>query len=438
MVNPVVIMWGSLFIGDEYDVPLQVADEFSNTVLKSIAQHPHFQPQSVPLKTINTVTKEDDAVSRFAKNGDGWFESKYGTDANTIIRMCRKMRRHDKAFREEYDGIIKDIRRVKAMEVDLTIKSLSWADGMENVIRNIGLDDRSLKALRKFGESRGISLQKACHQYLKAVTVLQHLNDKLDWDTDDQQNWVDANDMKKEAQKMWKNTLHQIDGLKKTDVAALNFASDLLQNEGALGSREIVRRGYGTLHKSMTAGKMSSLLKMYGEEVDVYRGSERNTFVKQSTDGFIIKDMWAYTAGFVDADGSIFISERGDPRVTIVASGDNGLTHCEELQKMIGCGRLVSDQKLAKNTIKPVHRLIFSSKNDIREILKGVLPHLKLKSLQAKAVLNYLEEKDSMRKTELYQLVTYNNWKEHKNKVASLLDKWGLNADTIGGYAEGL
>ena len=438
MVNPVVIMWGSLFIGDEYDVPLQVADDFSNTVLKSIAQHPHFQPQSVPLKSLNTVIKEDNTVSRFAKNGDGWFESKYGTDANTIIRMCRKMRRHDKAFREEYDGIIKDIRRVKAMEVDLTIKSLSWADGMEDVIRNIGLDDRSLKALRKFGESRGISLQKACQQYLKAVTVLQHLNDKLDWDTDDQQNWVDANDMKKEAQKMWKNTLHQIDGLKKTDMAALYFASDLLQKEGALGSREIVRRGYGTLNKSMTAGKMSSLLKMYGEEVDVYKGSERHTFVKQGTDGFIIKDMWAYTAGFVDADGSIFISERGDPRVTIVASGDNGLTHCEELQKMIGCGRLVSDQKLAKNTIKPVHRLIFSSKNDIREILKGVLPHLKLKSLQAKAVLNYIEEKDSMRKNELYQLVTYNNWKEHKNKAASLLDKWGLDADTIGGYAEGL
>ena len=142
------------------------------------------------LSRLYTVTK-DDAVSRFAKNGDGWFESKYGTDANTIIRMCRKMRRHDKAFREEYDGIIKDIRRVKAMEVDLTIKSLSWADGMENVIRNIGLDDRSLKALRKFGESRGISLQKRATS-TKAVTVLQHLNDKLDWDTDDQQNWVDA------------------------------------------------------------------------------------------------------------------------------------------------------------------------------------------------------------------------------------------------------
>jgi len=427
-----------MFIGDEYDIPLSVADEFSNDVLKSLAQHPYFQPQQVPLNTLNIVKSDKDAVSRFAKNGDGWFETQYGTDANTIIRMCRKMRRHDKLFKSEYDSIINDILKVKAAEVDATIKSLSWSEGLDDVIRNIGLDDRSLKSLRKFGEARSTSLQKACHQYLKAITVLQHLNEKLDWDVDDQKNWVDANEMKKDAQKMWKNTLHQIDSLNKTDVAALEFASNILKSEGALSSREIVRRGYGTLNNSMTAQKMGALLKMYGEEVDVFKGSQRGTFVKQGPNGLIIKDIWAYTAGFVDADGSIFISERGDPRVTIVASGDNGKEHCEELQKMIGCGRLVSDQKLAKNTIKPVHRLIFSSKDDIRDILKGIIPHLKLKSLQAKAVLHYIDEKDSMRKNELYQLVTFNNWKDHKNKATSLLDKWGVDVDTVGGYAEGL
>jgi len=430
-------MWGSLFIGDEYDVPLTFDDEFSNTVIKSLSQHPNFQPLDVPVKSLHIPT--DFTVKKtFAENGDGWFESQYGTDANTIIRMCRKMRRHDKVFKSEYDEIINDIRKVKALEVDTTIKSLSWSDGFEDVIRNIGLSDRSLKSLRKFGEARSTSLQKACQQYLKALTVLEHLNGKSDWNLDDQQNWVDANQMKKDSQKMWKNTLHQIDNLSKHDIQAINYASKILEEEGALGSREIIRRGYGVLNKSMTVNKMSSLLKMYGEEVDVYRGGARGTFVKQGPKGLIIKDAWAYTAGFVDADGSIFISERGDPRVTIVASGDNGKTHCEELQKMIGCGRLVSDQKLAKNTIKPVHRLIFSSKNDIRGVLKGIIPHLKLKSLQAKAVLNYIDEKDSMRKTELYQLVTFNNWKEHKNKATSLLDKWGLNADTIGGYAEGL
>jgi len=431
-------MWGSLFIGDEYDVPLKFSDEFSNTVIKSISQHPNFQPADVPFKTNNQTVKPINITKEFAENGDGWFESQYGTDANTIIRMCRKMRRHDKVFKSEYDKIISDIRTVKALEVDTTIKSLSWSEGFEDVIRNIGLSDRSLKSLRKFGESRSTSLQKACQQYLKALTVLEHLNGKNEWSIDDQQNWVDANEMKKDSQKMWKNTLHQIDKLNKHDIQALNYASNVLEQEGALGSREIIRRGYGVLNKSMSVNKMSSLLKMYGEEVDVYRGGGRGTFVKQGPSGLIIKDPWAYTAGFVDADGSIFISERGDPRVTIVASGNNGKNHCEELQKMIGCGRLVSDQKLAKNTIKPVHRLIFSSKNDIREVLKGIIPHLKLKSLQAKAVLDYIDQKDSMRKNELYQLVTFNNWKDHKSKSITLLNKWGLDADTVGGFAEGL
>ena len=117
----------------------------------------------------------------------------------------------------------------------------------------------------------------------------------------------------------------------------------------------------------MTPAKMSSLLRMYGEEVDVYRGSDSNTYLKQSSNGFIIKDMWAYTAGFVDADGSIFI-ERGDPRVTIVASGDNGKSHCEELQKkMIGMWpSCIRPKSWLKTPVKPVHRLIFSSKKKKR------------------------------------------------------------------------
>jgi hypothetical protein len=293
-----------------------------------------------------------------------------------------------------------------------------------------------LKSLRKFGESRSTSLQKACQQFLKAITVLQMLNEKSDWSTDDQLEWVEANQMKKDAQKMWRNTLSQIDTLNKHQQDSLYFISDLLEKEGEMQSREILSRGSGVFNKFMTTQKISALLKMYGEEVDVYKTGNR--FVKMGSSGLIIKDPMAYAAGFIDADGSIFISERGDPRVTIVASGENGKRHCEDLQKMLGCGRIVSDQKLAKNTVKPVHRLIFSSKDSIRELLKGVTPFLRLKSLQAKAMLSYIEEKDSMRKTELYQLVTYNNWKEHKSKADSLLNKWGINADTIGGYAEGL
>ena len=428
-------MWGSMLIGDDYDTPLIFHDEYSDFVIKNLSQHPNFDHTSVPILKTNFVTV-DEITSPASLNGDGLFESKYGKDANTIIRMFRKMRRHDKINKAEYDAIIEDIRSIKAMEIDSTIKSLSWSNGIEHVIRGIGIDDKALKSLRKFGESRSTSLQKACQQFLKAITVLQMLNEKSDWSTDDQLEWVEANQMKKNAQKMWRNTLSQIDTLNKHQQDSLYFISDLLEKEGEMQSREILSRGSGVFNKFMTTQKISALLKMYGEEVDVYKTGNR--FVKMGSSGLIIKDPMAYAAGFIDADGSIFISERGDPRVTIVASGENGKRHCEDLQKMLGCGRIVSDQKLAKNTVKPVHRLIFSSKDSIRELLKGVTPFLRLKSLQAKAMLSYIEEKDSMRKTELYQLVTYNNWKEHKSKADSLLNKWGINADTIGGYAEGL
>ena len=431
-------MWGSMLIGDVYDTPLNMSDDFSKMIIANISQHPHFQPSTIPLEKVSTIKKDFDNNDSFAKNGDGWFESHYGKDANSIIRMCRKMRRHDKGNRDDYDNIISDIRKVKAMEVDSTIKALSWSEGLNDVIKNIGLSDKTLKSLRKFGEARSVSLQKACQQYLKAITVLQHINDKSDWDSDDQENWVNALDLKKDAQKSWRNTLNQIDNLTKSEVDTIYFASGLLEKEGVMSSREIIRRGHGTICKAMTPSKLGALLKMYGEEVDVYKAASRGLFVKMGNNGLIIKDIWAYTAGFVDADGSIFISKRGDPRVTIVASGAEGKMHCEELQKLLECGRLVTDQKLAKNTVKPVHRLIFSSKDSIRSLLKGILPHLKLKSLQGKAVMNYIDEKDSMRKTELYQLVTFSNWKEHKSKAHSLLTEWNIDADTIGTFAAGL
>jgi len=432
-------MWGSALLGDEYDLAIHPADDLTKSVLSNLSQHPDFVVHNAPIEKSSSLFSNDDIKSySFAPNGDGWLESTYGKDANSIIRMCRKMRRLDKNNRESIDLIIDDIRTIKAMEVEATINNLSWSDGLEDVIKNIGLNDRSLKALRKFGESRSSSLQKACQLYLKSMTVLNLLNDKLDWGVDDQKEWANALQLKKDARKMWSNTLHQIDKLSKTDKLTLDFVSKQLTESGPLSSRELVRRGVGVLHKSTTPSKVSSLIKMYGEEVDIYKSSSRGNFVKLDTHGLIIKDIWAYAAGFLDADGSIFITERGEPRATFIATGDRGRMQCEELHKALGCGRLVLNQRIHKNSVRSQHRLIFSSKDDLRQLLKGILPHLKMKSLQAKAVLSFVDEKDRMRKDELYRLVTFNNWKDDKKKADSFLSKWGVDADTIGKYAESL
>ncbi len=432
-------MWGSAIVGDEYDTPQINGDDFTKSVFNTLAQHPHFYNKQIPVVEESSLfIKEDIKSYGFPKNGDGWLEATYGKNADSIIRMCRKMRRNDKSNRDMIDAVIDDVRTIKAMEVEATINNLTWSDGLQDTIRYMGINDRSLKSLRKFGESRSTGLQQACQMFLKATSVLSMLNELNDWGTDEQENWVDAMQMRKDAQKMWRKTLHQIDSISKDDKTTLEFASTQLEKSGELSSREIVRRGVGVLNKSITPSKLGMLIKMYGEELDIYRSPTRGQFLKMGTDGLIIKDIWAYAAGFLDADGSIFISERGEPRATFVATGERGKDHCENLHKALGCGRLVLNQKIHKNSNRSLHRLVFQSKGDLRQLLKGILPHLKMKSLQAKAVLTFIDSKDKMRKNELQKLVTFSNWKDDKKKADNLLTKWGLDADTIGGYAEGL
>lgn len=49
-------MWGSMLIGDVYDSPLDVTDNFSKMVIQNISQHPHFQNHTIPLES-STIFK---------------------------------------------------------------------------------------------------------------------------------------------------------------------------------------------------------------------------------------------------------------------------------------------------------------------------------------------------------------------------------------------
>jgi len=194
----------------------------------------------------------------------------------------------------------------------------------------------------------------------------------------------------------------------------------------------------GMLKKSQTDRKLATLMNMYGEDMDIVKGAVRGTYVRISSDGLVLKDVWSYSAGFIDADGYITITERGEPRAGMIATGDRGKVHCEDLFKTLDCGVLSTDNKVYKDTQRSQHRLQFYSKADLRKLLGGVSPHLKMKSVQAKAVLAYLDEKDKTRKQELKRLVRYENWKDDERKSRELLDNWGIDMDTIGKYREGL
>ena len=154
--------------------------------------------------------------------------------------------------------------------------------------------------------------------------------------------------------------------------------------------------------------------------------------------GLILKDPYAYAAGFLDADGYISITKRGEPRAGFVATGSRGKIHCEQLQKTLGCGVLQLDQKIYKDSQRSQHRLQFYSKGDIRKLLTQILPHLKMKDIQAKAVLAFIDESDNVRKDELQKLVKYSNWSDDTTKASGLLTEWGVASDDIAKWKEGL
>ena len=138
---------------------------------------------------------------------------------------------------------------------------------------------------------------------------------------------------------------------------------------------------------------------------------------------------------FIDADGYITITKRGEPRVGIIATGERGKVHCEELQKTLGCGVLQLDLKLyQKSSKRSQHRLQFYSKADVRKVLKGVEPHLRLKKNQLNNVLEYIDTPRKgaiakQRRDQLEKLVKYDNWSDKKGD--ELLSEWGVKEEDI-------
>ena len=275
----------------------------------------------------------------------------------------------------------------------------------------------------------------------KAEQTLKMLDEHEDvWGEEEQQAWAMAMNDRSAARKMWSNALHPIDKLSKAEKDFLEFAAEELLIKGPMKVTTI-RSNFsdaGMLKKSQTDRKLATLMNMYGEDMDIVKGAVRGTYVRVSSDGLVLKDVWSYSAGFIDADGYITITERGEPRAGMIATGDRGKVHCEDLFKTLDCGVLSIDNKVYKDTQRSQHRLQFYSKADLRKLLGGVSPHLKMKSIQAKAVLAYLDEKDKTRKQELKRLVRYENWKDDERKSRELLDNWGIDMDTIGKYREGL
>ena len=152
-------------------------------------------------------------------------------------------------------------------------------------------------------------------------------------------------------------------------------------------------------------------------------------------DDDIKKDIWAYTAAFIDSDGFITIDKNLNPRVGLVATGDRGKAFMLEMHKSLGMGRLHLDQKSPQDT-RPVNRLNFYSQGDIHDLLTKCRPHFKLKSKNAETLLELVRIKKGFksqkwsknRMRELYKLMKYYN---HSDNVNYDFGKYDIDIENI-------
>ena len=370
---------------------------------------------------------------------NGWFESMFGRGAETMVKDLRMARREHKDMRDDIDLAINAIRIAKREEVQSTLQSLSWADNHMPSIRALGVSDRNLHALRKHGVTREISLRRACNMWEKANDVITKLSQvEGDFNKEQLSLWLDSRQMRKDAKTQWKKTLHPIDDIKKQEAIWLTRSSQLLSERGPLSPNEI----YNSIGspKQLSIREMNSILKTHGVEFDIERIGSNYGIIRD--DAVIVKDIWAYAAGFLDADGYITITKRGEPRAGFVATGGRGKIHCENLHKALECGVLQTDLKIHKTSTRSQHRLQFYSEDDLRKLLKGINPHLQMKKAQASAVLQLLDLRGAKsnlvksRRDELYRIVKWENWKDVPHEREKLLREWKVEEHEVRAWGQ--
>ena len=435
-------MWPSLTVGNP-NATIDMGHDVLTAIASNLLAHPHVDEniaKSIASQTV--IFEESDApqihYAPFSPTGDGWFEDKIGKSANQVIRDLRKARRVFKEDKSEIDHLISTIRTLKSTEVEATLATLSWGEPHRDTMRKMGLSDKDLRSLRLFGNTRKSSIVRACHVWESAEDALAKLDEYEDvWGEEEKNAWVTAMEMKKEARQIWKNALHQFDNLSKEQQKWMRMAKAEIEEKGAMSARTITSNLIEKGVPRLNSNRLSKLLNMYGEEINIIKGHRKGEYMCVNREGLIIKDNWAYAAGFLDADGYITITERGEPRAGFIATGDRGRMHCEELHKHIGAGVLQLDQKVYKDGQRSQHRVSFYAKDDLSKLLDKLTPHLRMKDMQAKAVMAYIRETDPVKKTQLKRFVQFSN-REGTAKGERSLQDWGVDRDTVMSWAEGL
>ena len=364
-----------------------------------------------------------------AKKAISSYPNKYEMQGHNIPSMIRQMRYYRRGLkgddRIQMSDSIENVIKAYSGYLDKCLDSIYWISKYKIPLKKIGYDESTLRKINsvKDEDTRRDLIDKLCKIW------------ELELKSSDDKYGDKYGDMVKEIRKTKKafNVL-----VKKQSYANSNkdeLKKQILKmvcDSPGISSRQLHENLPYRLHRKSSPNIIAKVAKDQGiVNVD-------GAHYKVSDD--IKKNIWAYTAAFIDSDGYITMDKNKSPRVGLVATGNRGKAFMIGMQKSLGCGRLHLDQKSPQDT-RPVNRLNFYAQDDIVKLLTNCRPHFKLKGNNADLLLELIRMKKSHKKadwynercTELFKLMKYYN---HSDNRRFDWDKLDIDLDNINKLVE--
>ena len=349
-----------------------------------------------------------------------------GKDIPSLIKELKDYRRTLKgeqkiAITKSIDNLIKGY----ASHLDNTIDRIYWISKYKPIVKEMVCSEEQLIKLSYIHDenTRRDAIDSLCKYWEARLDRAE-----MPYNSDYSSLTKEMTNSKKEFKKIIKEHMPSISP---KDVIKQEILHAVCEEPG-ISARQIHERLPKNLFKKTSPSIISKMART--QNITTVDGA----FYKFSDD--IKKDIYAYTAAFIDSDGYITMDKNFNPRVGLVATGDRGKAFMMEMHKSLGCGRLHLDQKSPQDT-KPVNRLNFYSSKDVHEILTKCRPFSKMKGTNADILLELIRMKKSHKKAEwykprrqeLFQLMKYEN---HKDNANYDFNKYGIDIETVSKFHE--
>ena len=345
-------------------------------------------------------------------------------DIPSVVKSLRKYRRTLKGENKiKLTDSIGSLIKAYSNHLDDCIKSIYWLSKYEAPLRKMNYTEKDLKkihSIKKYEERMQLvdilckfweaELEQKNCGYSKEYALLSK----------------EMKSSKSQFKKFLKGINHQ--SVRKDIKEQMHsfILKSVCDNPG-ISARELHERMPSKLFKRASPQIISKAVNRIGIT------NVNGAYYKLTDD--IKKDLYAYTASFIDSDGYITIDKNYNPRVGLVATGDRGKAFMVQIQKELGIGKLHLDQKSPQNT-RPVNRLNFYSQSDVTELLTKCRPHFRMKGKNADLLLELIRMKKSYKKAdwyktrcdEIFKLMKYEN---HKDHVGYDFTKYNIDFETV-------